>query len=126
MSAPSAASPCVGNVVATIAGIFSDRVEGAEVPTSVTLHRCQLPVDIGALWFAAEVGPIAAERLVDQQRPDRHVFTVDRCGAGGRDSDVGDVVDIGVGLVDVDVLEADVEPSDLVERRRGVGDARAA
>ena len=62
----------LGDLGAVGAHVFGDRVEGTEVPTPVALDRRQMPVDVGALRLGVEIGPLATERLVDQQVTDRH------------------------------------------------------
>ena len=102
---------------------LGDRVEGAEVPPAVTLHGGQLPVDVGFRRLAAEIGPVSTEGLVDHELADGHVATVDRDSACRGDVDVGHVVDVGGSRLDLNVLEAHVEPTDLAEVGRVVGNA---
>ena len=106
----------LGNVDPALAGVLGYRVERAEVPAAVVLHGRQLPIDVAVLRIGAELGAIASERLVDQEFPDRHRGTVDRRRPRRRDADVGHVVDVGLGRLDLHVGEGDVEPADLLQR----------
>ena len=102
--------------VAVAPSLLGDRVESAQVPAPVVLDDGDLAVLEGRLvGLGVHVGPVAVERLVDEQPAEGDLVAVHRDRRVAGEEQVGDVVDVGRFGAHLVERDLDVDAGDLVE-----------